>query len=347
MIRRHLSKRVQRVGAMLPLIAVVMIILIVGAVLSVDIAHMHMVRAELRTATDSAAKAGAEALARTQDPEAAIDAALRVAELNRVSGEGLELDRDDVVVGSIQETSTGRFEFLPDVEPFTSVRVVGRRDGSSPQGAVPLLFAPLLGVDSFRPVQSATASSTVLDIALVLDRSGSMRTLDAGGGLSRNQALINAVNAFIDEIEDTSPLAAISLSTYSTQATLDQELTDDFGLLRNEIGQLGAQGRTNMRAGLLVGSDTLLASRPFSQQIIVLMTDGNFNDGGTPLPSAQIAADRGQTIHTVSFSAGANQAIMARMAQIGSGEHFHADTATDLTAAFQEIARILPVVLTE
>ena len=347
MICRHLSSRVKRTGAMLPLIAVVMIILIVGAVLSVDVAHMHMVRAELRTATDSAAKAGAEALARTQDPEAAIDAAIRAASLNRVSGEGLELGRDDIVVGSVQETADGSFEFLADVEPFSSVRVVGRRDGSSAQGPVPLLFSPLLGVDSFRPVLAATASSSVIDIALVLDRSGSMQKLDAGGGLSRNQALINAVNAFVDEIEATSPLAAISLSTYSTQATLDQELTDDFGLLRNEIGQLGAQGRTNMRAGLLVGSDTLLASRPFSQQIIVLMTDGNFNDGGTPLPSAQIAADRGQTIHTVSFSAGANQAIMARMAQNGSGEHFHADTATDLTAAFQEIARILPVVLTE
>ena len=347
MIRRHLSKRAQRVGAMLPLIAVVMIILIVGAVLSVDVAHMHMVRAELRTATDSAAKAGAEALARTQDPEAAIDAAIRAASLSRVSGEGLQLDRDDIIVGSVQENAEGRFEFLPGVEPLSSIRVVGRRDASSAQGPVPLLFAPLLGTDSFRPVQAATASSTVLDIALILDRSGSMRLLDAGGGLSRNQALINAVNAFIDEIEDTSPLAAISLSTYSTQATLDENLTQNLGVIRNSIDQLGAQGRTNMRAGLLVGSDTLLTARPFAKRVIVLMTDGNFNDGGTPLPSAQIAADRGQTIHTVSFSSGANQAIMMQMAQVGGGDHFHADDADDLTAAFQEIARSLPVVLTE
>ena len=72
---------------MLPMVAVVMIILIVGAVFSVDIAHMHMVRAELRTATDAAARAGAEAIARTQDPNAAIDAALNVAQQNIVSAD--------------------------------------------------------------------------------------------------------------------------------------------------------------------------------------------------------------------------------------------------------------------
>ena len=77
------------------------------------------------------------------------------------------------------------------------------------------------------------------------------------------------------------------------------------------------------------------------------MTDGNFNVGGTPLPSAQIAANRGHTIHTVTFSAGANQAIMQQVAAVGSGDHFHADDAGDLTEAFRQIARSLEVLLIE
>ncbi|MEZ6075912.1 MAG: pilus assembly protein TadG-related protein [Pirellulaceae bacterium] len=40
---------------MMILVAVSFIILLVGAVFSVDVAYMHMVRAELRTATDAAA----------------------------------------------------------------------------------------------------------------------------------------------------------------------------------------------------------------------------------------------------------------------------------------------------
>ncbi len=41
----------QRRGAMLPLLAVVMVILFVAAALSIDIARIHVTRSELRTAT--------------------------------------------------------------------------------------------------------------------------------------------------------------------------------------------------------------------------------------------------------------------------------------------------------
>ena len=176
------------------------------------------------------------------------------------------------MLGSVQETDSGRFEFLPEVEPLSSVRVTGRRDQASPQGAVSLLFSPLLGVDNFSPVQAATASSSVIDIALVLDRSGSMATRDAGAGLTRREALINAVNVFVSEVEASSPNAAISITTYSTAATRDLELTSDLNLARQEIGQVNAAGFTNIRQGLLLGSDTLVDSqRQFAQSVIVVM----------------------------------------------------------------------------
>ena len=75
------------------------------------------------------------------------------------------------------------------------------------------------------------------------------------------------------------------------------------------------------------------------------MTDGNFNVGGTPVPSAQLAAGRDHTIHTITFSSGANQAIMRQVANIGGGIHLHADDAGDLSEAFREIARTLEVIL--
>ena len=90
---RSSQKNVRRKGSMLVMIAVVMIILIIGAIFSIDVAYMHMVRAELRTSTDAAARAGAETLTRTQDPDAAIDAAIEIANRNLVSGQGLQLKR--------------------------------------------------------------------------------------------------------------------------------------------------------------------------------------------------------------------------------------------------------------
>ena len=63
--RSH-AYRFDRAGAALPLIAVTLIFLFVSAVIGVDIARMHVVRSELRTATDAAARAGVEAIGRTE-----------------------------------------------------------------------------------------------------------------------------------------------------------------------------------------------------------------------------------------------------------------------------------------
>ncbi|MCA9134033.1 MAG: VWA domain-containing protein, partial [Planctomycetales bacterium] len=122
MRRQHNYRQAaHRRGAMMILVAATIIILLVGAVFSVDVAYMHMVRAELRTATDAAARAGSETLARTQDPAQARVAAAAIAEQNQVAGNGLSLAPGDIEVGSLRPTA-GRFDFVPDVSPFTAVR---------------------------------------------------------------------------------------------------------------------------------------------------------------------------------------------------------------------------------
>lgn len=57
---------------MLPLICLMLVAFMVTVIFSVDVAYMQLVKSELRTATDAAAKAAAEALSRTQDVNAAI-----------------------------------------------------------------------------------------------------------------------------------------------------------------------------------------------------------------------------------------------------------------------------------
>jgi len=337
-----------RQGAMLPMIALTLILLIIGVVFSVDIAFMHMVRAELRTATDAAARAGAETLARTQNQEEAIDSAIRVAALNSVAGQGLELRRDQVVLGSIETGPTGRLEFSSGGETLTSVRVVGDRGDTSSQGSVSLFFGNFLGVSEFRPQQVATASSSVRDIALILDISGSMNTTE--NGISRIAALRDAVGVFIDEIEDSSPNSTISLTTYSTTAQRVTPLPFDLDAIKAEAGTFVAQGRTNIAQALRFGSDSLVEdplTRNFADKTIILMTDGRYNEGGNPIPSANIAVDRGHSVHTVTFSSGANQGIMQAVANVGGGIHLHADDGGDLAAAFKEIARSLSVTLVE
>jgi Mg-chelatase subunit ChlD len=80
---------------------------------------------------------------------------------------------------------------------------------------------------------------------------------------------------------------------------------------------------------------------------MVLMTDGLWNDGRHPLDAAEDARDKGITIHVVTFLPGAESTDAKAVATTTGGVYIHANNATELTAAFQKIARTLPVVLTD
>ena len=168
--------------------------------------------------------------------------------------------------------------------------------------------------------------------------------------MTRREALVAAVNVFIDEIEESSPNSSISLTTYSTTATRDTPLTPVFDSIRADVNAIAATGFTNIFEALTLGSDSLEEdplARRFADKTVVLMTDGVFNVGGTPIPSAILAASRNQTVHTITFSEGANQAAMAQVAAIGGGIHVHADDGSSLADAFREIALTLSVITIE
>ena len=193
---KRITRKKQR-GAMLVMIAVTMVILFIAAAFCVDIAYMHMVRAELRTVCDASARAGAEALSRTQDEDAAIQAAIEIANRNNVAGDDFILTAADIEIGAHEIQPDGTFRFVPGGEPRNAMRVLASKTEGSPSGSVPLFFGPMFGRSTFQPQQTATACQLDRDIALVLDVSGSMA---APGRLS---GLINAVLVFLSELAGT------------------------------------------------------------------------------------------------------------------------------------------------
>ena len=116
------------------------------------------------------------------------------------------------------------------------------------------------------------------------------------------------------------------------------------------MGKVTPQGYTGIGRGLLMGSDSLVndpLQRPFAHKSIVLMTDGIQNRGISALDAADTAIERGQIVHTITFSSGANQTFMKQVAEKTGGIHFHADNEAELRNAFREIAAELPVILIE
>jgi Mg-chelatase subunit ChlD len=362
---------------MLVLIAVCLPLCLIMAAFAVDVAWMQLVRTELRTATDSAARAGSKELSIAQDSVAARQRAKQAARRNLVASQPLELADADIQIGSsTQSNSASRFTFAGGGTRPNAVRVTGQRTQGSLSGPVDLLFAGVLGVDTFEPRHVATSTQLDRDICLVVDRSGSMMwnlfnsNLPPGASdcgpphstLSRFGALVNAVDAFLRELDRTRQRETVGMVSYSSDttecnrtyriSTINSDLVSDYGPIRNAITTMASRpvkGRTAISAGIDDGIRVLTGARvrPFAVRTMVLMTDGIHNTGPEPVLSARVAAQNDIVIHTVTFSADADIRRMQDVAAATGGLHFHADDRAELVSVFRQIAATLPVMLTE
>lgn len=339
---RQRAHSFDRRGAMLVLIAVLLTLFMVVLAFSVDIALIQLARTELRTATDAAANAAANALADTGDEDAAIAAGTRLALANPVLDRDLELVPTDFEFGRSTRQTSGKFTFSPDGTPANTVRVSGERTRSSRSGSIPLLFSQALGVPEFETGTQATASFSQRDIALVVDRSGSM----SGG---RWQGLLGAVDTFVTTLQETAAEERVGLASYSTTATGDVAVTPDLTQIQTGIRRLRPRGWTAIGRGIAAGRGILNGSTraSFVERTLIVMTDGRHNTGEAPRFQAARAAAEGITVHTITFGSGADIGRMRTVADIGGGRHYHAADAAQLRAVYREIALALRTVMTE
>lgn len=335
-------KRQQRRGAMLILIAILLIGFMITVAFSVDIAHMHLARTELRTATDAAAKAAAATLADTYSEEKAIERGQQIAAANPVHGSPLLLDPTDFVFGNSVEKSSGRFDFTANQLPKNSVLVNGRRTTGSPSGPVPLFFGNLMGMRYFEPRCLAASTYIERDVALVVDRSGSM------DGQKFND-LVTAIDIFIATLDATPVDEQVGLASYSDYATSDVGLTEDLSAVAAGMRSLSVGGYTSISRGMRAGQVVLEGSRgiDFVEQTMIVMTDGLHNRGEEPREAAIELAAAGITIHTITFGADADKTRMREVASIGGGRHYHAEDGLQLQQIYREIALTLSTMMTQ
>jgi len=357
---------------MLPLIALLLPVLIIFLGFSVDLAYMQNTRLELRAVTDAAARAGATKLSRTDNPAAARAEAIRIAAANNVAGKSLILKENDIQIGRSIRDANGRWKFNNGGSPANAVRVTGARINGSGSGAVPLYFGSQIGAMNFEPQFTAVASFLNVDICLVLDRSTSMKVdinSDESGlytsdprfcrspqSTSRWNALHSAVQVFTDALRASNGKEQVALATYSSSfnparycgtsgvaSTLDLGLSVDMNQIDSQVDRLSGEvwnGNTDIESGMRVGINELLNganARKGADRILIVLTDGNENEGSAMAAAVTCKAENIR-VNTVTFSIDANQSLMKDVAAATSGRHLHADTATELKAAFRELA---------
>lgn len=165
------------------------------------------------------------------------------------------------------------------------------------------------------------------------------------------ESLVIAVEAFLEVLEDTPQTERVGLASYSSSASLDLQLTSDYSEILAELATLGPSGSTAIGKGMEQGQLALMNetyARPYAAKTMVVMTDGMHNSGIDPVTVATTIANSSQaTIHSVTFTAGADQERMQNVATIGGGAHYHADDGLALIDTFREVANNLPTILTK
>ena len=166
-----------RRGAVLPLFAFLLPVIFIMCGLAINIAHMRLTKTEMKIATDAAAHAGGRSMSIHQTTDDAINWAKTAASWNFVNGEALALTDEQVVFCGTTRDNNGWGRYIltekskesidNNTEWATSLRVYGQQD-------VPLLVRAIPGVESYNTHIFSSATQVDRDIALVLDRSGSM-----------------------------------------------------------------------------------------------------------------------------------------------------------------------------
>ncbi len=180
------------------------------------------------------------------------------------------------------------------------------------------------------------------------------------------QAVKDAAGHMVWLLDSLQTNDQLSLEIYATTSNHEVDLTNNFPVVGDRINAMQAgyyNTLTNMGAGIneAIAELTSNRARTISKKVMILLTDGKANvdasgnysqSGGAAhaIAQAQLAASMGIQVFAVSVGANSDQALMANIAAIGNGEHFHAQGTIDqysvqLEQIFQALGGKRPVEL--
>jgi Ca-activated chloride channel family protein len=219
-----------------------------------------------------------------------------------------------------------------------------------------------------RPVWPLPVPDNQAAVMLSIDVSGSMISTDVWP--SRIEAAKAAATEFVRNL----PVGAkVGLVTFSTKATLVTPPTDDHDRVIGALKSLQPEATTAIGEGILKAvyalpgrgpdpagrpNDPPAAAQPqppLAPAAVVLMSDGGNNTGTDPAQAAAVARRLHVVIHTVGLGQPAgvknpetteideplDEATLQQIASITGGTYRRAQTATELSGAYNKLGRMV------
>ncbi len=178
-------------------------------------------------------------------------------------------------------------------------------------------------------------------------------------------AVKQAVEIMVEYLKTLDTPEWAAFATFDTYARIELQLTPDLDQITAAMWDRQAghyYNFTNIGAGIKNGHEALTNeyARPQAFKVMVVFTDGRANRPGGwttgkqyAIERAQAAAAAGIVIHTITFGSAADKQLMAQIAEIGSGTHYHVEGfnvqqyTQELQEVLLEIAANRPVVLVQ
>jgi len=170
-----------------------------------------------------------------------------------------------------------------------------------------------------------------LDLAVVLDRSGSMEG-------SKIAFAKKAVDILIDRLL---PSDHLSLITYDSvvETVFPRRRVDDALVMKTKVELIGPRGCTNLSGGLVKGLQELGRDGGALRRVL-LLSDGLANEGVTDLAGlsdiARQGVAAGKGVSTFGVGVDFNEELLRMLADAGGGTYYYIASPDDIPAIFLE-----------
>ncbi len=180
---------------------------------------------------------------------------------------------------------------------------------------------------------TAQAARPPMNLAIVIDRSGSMR----GDKLAQAR---DAAKQLVERLEERDRVALVQFDEVA-QVLVPTITVDSAGRARliQAIEAIDDGGETNIYDALALGKDEIARElREGRVNRVILLSDGNATAGIQDIPSlaraAMNAADQGVRISTIGLGADYNEDLMEAVAENGRGRYYYVREGHELAQVF-------------
>ncbi|MGB1016920.1 MAG: vWA domain-containing protein, partial [Nannocystaceae bacterium] len=184
----------------------------------------------------------------------------------------------------------------------------------------------------------AVATSTPVNLAIVVDHSGSMRG-------ARLQNAIRAARGMVERLRDGDTVSVVGYNNATETIVPATTLSpSNRAQVMARIQPLPTRGNTCMSCGLEAGL-AMLQLRTGAVNRMLVLSDGEANRGVKSIDGlrgiAAQARQRGVAISSIGVDVDYNERVMLALARESNGRHHFVERATDLARVFDEELRSL------